>query len=47
MEGVQTYHGKTELKRDFLAQITAHEQADALIKGSYAEIDTSARRLQA
>lgn len=39
METVQTYHANPQLKADFLAQISAHEQADALVKGSYGRMN--------
>lgn len=39
METVTTYHGNAQLKADFLREIRQHEQADALLKGTYARMN--------
>lgn len=40
---MQTYQNRDQLKTDFLAQITAHEQADALVKGDYGHVNGAFR----
>ena len=35
---MQAYLGDAELKRKLVAEITAHEQADQIIKGTYGQI---------
>jgi hypothetical protein len=39
MTAMQTYQNSAQLKADFLAQITAHEEADAFIKGDYGRMN--------
>jgi hypothetical protein len=41
MTALRTYLGDTNLKAAFLAEITKHEEQDALVKGSYGEMDGS------